>query len=439
MPFRKLIRIIAGAGCCFLSACASGPTVQPQINYMVVTNRYDRALSILEKHQKDYGERNQLMYLLDQGLVLHYAGKYRQSNEVFEKAKKEYDKLLTTSVSKEALSWVWNDYALPYRGEDFERVMINVFEALNYAALEDWENALVEARDVDSTLRAINLQYQPDQRNVYKEDAFARMLMGMMYEASGSSSDLDDAYISYQKALEIYQTKFQKLFHVQPPEILKENLLSLAAVIDRPGFRGFKEKFPDTPLVGFDRRQKNAEIYLVAYEGFGPVKADANFIVPVNGQLYKFAFSRYKERYQSRGKKTFTAREATAQYSEPVELVQDINKLAETTLESRRLRLTAKTLVRMAGKGLLVKEQTDRLQKNYGDTTGGVAKVVGNLIYLYSEQADLRSWETLPANIGMARLVVQPGLYNLFFDETEIGQVRVKAGEKKFVFYRTLK
>lgn len=412
VSLRNPFRILCSAGCIFLSACALGPTVQPQINYMAVTGRYDRALSVLERHKKDYGERNHLLYLLDKGLVLHYAGEYRESIKAFEEAKKEYDKLLTASLSKEALSWAWNDYVLPYRGEDFERVLINIFQALNYAALKDWEEALVEARDVDSKLRAINLQYDPDQRNIYKEDAFARFLMGILYEASGGR-DLDDADISYRKALEIYETDYQEHFGVTTPELLKEKLK--------------------------DHGRGEAEIYLLAYQGFAPTKIDANFIVPVEGQLYKFAFLRYKERYRPKAENVFTARREGATNTDTVEPVQNINALAKKTLENRRLRLTAKTLVRMAGKGLLVKEQTDRVGDSYGDTAGGVAKVAGNLIYLYSEQADLRSWQTLPAQIGMARVVVEPGAYELYFNETPVGEIRVRAGEKAFVFHRTLK
>jgi len=83
-----------------------------------------------------------------------------------------------------------NDLTLPYEGEDFETVLINVVAALNYVLLNQWDDALVEARKVDHKLNVINDRY--DKKNVYKEDAFARYLSGILYEGKG---ELNDAFI----------------------------------------------------------------------------------------------------------------------------------------------------------------------------------------------------------------------------------------------------
>ena len=79
-----------------------------------------------------YGERNRLLYLLDYGLVLHISGKHQESIRVFEEAKKIYDQMYTISLSNEATTWLINDNTAPYRGEDFERAMINLFQAMNF-------------------------------------------------------------------------------------------------------------------------------------------------------------------------------------------------------------------------------------------------------------------------------------------------------------------
>ena len=89
--------------------------------------------------------------------------------------------------------------------------------------------ALVEARKVDNKLNIINSRYAKDKKNVYKEDAFIRFLMGVLYEADGEDND---AFISYRKAEEIYRTDYRQNYGVSPPVILIQNLLSSAKAMD---------------------------------------------------------------------------------------------------------------------------------------------------------------------------------------------------------------
>ena len=193
-----------------LSSCASVMKVQPQVGRLTASGRYGQALGILDRQQAVYGKNNQLLFLLEKGMVLHRNGQYQESVAVFEEAKSLWEELYTASLSKITASWVVNDYALPYRGEDFERIMMNIFQALNFAALGDFESALVEARDVDSKLEVINGQYSPGQKNVYREDAFARLLAGILYESAGSYADRNDAFISYEKAYEAYAGDYRE-------------------------------------------------------------------------------------------------------------------------------------------------------------------------------------------------------------------------------------
>ena len=111
-------------------SCASAPTIQPQINGLVVAEKFDRAAKLLDSQSqtKSYGSNNELLYLLDRGMVYHLAGNYPESIKTFAAAKQKYDELYTKSLTKIAATWLVNDYNAPYRGEDFERVMINIFQ-----------------------------------------------------------------------------------------------------------------------------------------------------------------------------------------------------------------------------------------------------------------------------------------------------------------------
>ena len=126
----------------FFAGCASSPAIQPQINSLVVAERFDQALKILEQNKEGYGKNNELLFLLDEAMVLHLSGEFEKSIAAFAQAKEKFDVLYTRSLSRITASLIINDYTMPYRGEDFERVMINIFQALNYVMIGNIEEGV---------------------------------------------------------------------------------------------------------------------------------------------------------------------------------------------------------------------------------------------------------------------------------------------------------
>ncbi len=426
-------------GISFISSCAGHPSIQPQVNSLVIAEKFDRAIKILETQKEAYGKNNDLLYFYDKGLVFHYAKRYKESISVFEEAKLRYDELFTKSLSKIAGSWITNDYTSPYRGEDFERVMINIFQAINYAALENFEEALVEARDVDSILSVINAQYRPDQKNVYREDAFARFLMGILYEASGRSADLNDAFISYERALSVYETDYKNHYGLKVPLLLKENLLTISHWMGAKEFEKYKSKFTDIPFLSLKTKNKKGEVYLILYQGLSPIKHEDSIVLPLpNGYIAKFAFPRYDERSFDDEPNSFWAiREENETQTTLTEVGEDIGAMALKNLNDRKLRVIAKAIARPLGKYMLERLQGKEIEEEYGEKASDIYRYSTHLYNIFSEQADLRSWQTLSAQIQIGRLILEPGGYSLNLDRRNLGTVDLKPGDKKFFILRT--
>jgi len=155
----------------FLSfSCAPSIKHYPRIDQYLLTQDYDSAYKLVEKSKETYAERNAVLYYLDEGIISHFAGRYKESNQSLAKAESIMEELYTKSISKEVASFLISDNTIPYRGEDFERATVNLLMALNYAGLGSWEDAVVEARKVDNKLNLINSQHDEGRRNVYKED-----------------------------------------------------------------------------------------------------------------------------------------------------------------------------------------------------------------------------------------------------------------------------
>lgn len=433
-----------------VTSCASAPTIQPQVNSFVVAEMFQRAAKILDSQPQPYGPNNELLYLLDKGYVLHMTGDYPASIQAFEQAKHVFDDLYTKSLTKVATTWLVNDYSAPYRGEDFERVMINIFQALNYAASGNLEEALVEARDVDSVLSSINLQYKAEQKNVYREDAFARFLMGILYEAGMNNADYNDSYISYTKASQIYEKDYQSNYELFTPGILKENMLTMARFMGKEEFEEYREKFKDVEFKSLDEKNTMAEVYLIQYNGLVPIKLQNNYLIPLpDGYVTKFAFPVYYERQYDIQTSRLNARndELGKTFQAETEVGEDIGAIAKKNLEARRLCVMAKAALRPMAKYALERAGEGKVKEKAGDTAAVWYRTASSLYNVFTEQADLRSWQTLPAQIRIGRLLLKPGAYVLSvtnldekgceINQVDLGEAQLKAGDKKFFIIRT--
>lgn len=433
-----------------LTSCATALKIQPQVTALTLSNNYTRAKALLDDNSNLYGKNNALLYLLDKGLVLHLSGDYKESIEAFDKAKVRFDELYTKSISGIISTWLINEYTASYRGEDFERVMINTFQALNYLMRSELDEALVEARDVDLTLSAINSRYAPKENNVYKEDAFARLLMGIIYEASGTREDINNAFISYVKAAETYENDYARNYNVGIPQILKENILAASRFMGPLEFNKYRKKYGGISFFSLPEKAQKAEVYLIHYKGSLPVKEEGAFFIPLpDGHVVKIAFPRYRSIVSKTGTSLFSARNsANDVFPTQAQLGEDISAIAIKNLENRRLRVRAKAIATAAGKYIVEKRQEENIRKRFGDSAADSFKVASNLFNLYSVKADLRSWQLLPSEIRISRLLLMPGEYSFFLENkdaqgsraeiVELGKIKISSGQKKFFIVRSL-
>ena len=162
-----------------LSGCGLSTNHYLLIDQSLLANDPRRADAIMAQAESEYGGRNRLLYSMDRGMTLHLAGDYVQSNSLLEQASLEVDRLYTRTIRTETAAFLTNDNMLPYEGDPYEHVMINVIKALNYAALGQLTEAVVEARQIDHRLNV--LCDSTKEKDGYREDAFARYLSGVLY------------------------------------------------------------------------------------------------------------------------------------------------------------------------------------------------------------------------------------------------------------------
>lgn len=431
----------------FVLLAGCGPSVNRYLLIEASLRAHDPkgADAIVAVAENDYGLKGRVLYGMDRGMTLQLAGDYQQSNAVLEQAEDELDRLYTRRIRTETLAFMTNDTALSYEGDPYEQVLINVLKALNYAVLGQWQEALVEARRIDHRLNV--LSDRTKEKNAYRDDGFARYLSGILYESTG---DVNNAFIAYRKAYETFDTT-RAWSHTAVPSQLRVDLLRTAEALHfTQELAEYQSLFHDTRWEASQALQQLAQVIVISYNGRAPRKEDQLLDLPISFDALQLVLlnrgfspsNRYSNRavdpvlYGLNGRVVRVAlpRLVPQKTHVPVdlvslipnngtrvtlntELVHNVTALAEKALSERMAGITAKALARAATKFSLAEGATRGAQQAAGkDAAPWVGLLAGLLtkgLAVASEEADKRSWQTLPDEIHLARVWVPPGRYQV--------------------------
>lgn len=423
-----------------LSACAVLP--YKQVETAMRGGQFALAAETVKGAEKQYGDKARLLYLMDRAMTLHLAGEYEASNTAVQEGSRLVDALYTKSISSEATSFFVNDMSLPYRGDNYERVMLHVLGMLNFAALGSRDDAMVEARQVDQQLKAFAQEVGEDKVG-YREDALARYVAAILYER-GSRQELWDAYLDYKKADQAFDL-YAKLYGTPKPERLKVDLQRLAQGLGeqedlerwkaRDGAKAF------TPLS--ETRKDRAELIVLLYDGLAPAKVSESIHVPVtldDGTQQYFSLALPKAVVDNSPLPQALLSVAGAQ-AVPFELFQDVNAIAVRDLQDKAGAVTLKATARALAKFQAARAVQKKAREAGGDGAQILAFLGTNIYNLISEQADVRSWRTLPGRILVARVALNPGRQSGQIviqgpgpsRQVDLGALDLKAGQKLFL------
>ncbi|WP_353159715.1 hypothetical protein [Myroides odoratus] len=430
---------------------------------------YAGADNALDKNKLLQKTRNLLLFYMEKGRVEHLKGNYALSNQYLNKA----DLLIEDQVTKVGdvmVGLFLNSMSQSYKGEEFEIFMIHYYKALNYLYLGQSQEALVEARRISLQNYEQGDKYS-NKTTRYSKDAFSLNLQGLIYESTGN---YNDAFISYRNAVETYQSATGGLYYgVSIPENLKYDVMNMA---NKLGFTNELKKFEKEFSMPFKAYQtaEGGELVVFWENGTAPIKEEENIVFSLikgdSGALVftnalgvmipldfgiaghtdlsdvhsvNIAFPKYisipvpyvKAQVQVNGAATFV-----------LEKVQDIDVVAVSTLKERAGKELGKILTRLA-----VKKAAEYAVKSVARSNDNNAVLEGvglglQLYNLFSEKADTRNWQTLPAEIRYARVPLTKGKNQLSLElqrpqgEMVKQQVEIEAtGNMKFYNFATMK
>lgn len=354
--------------------------------------------------------KDQVVYLFDYATAQQIAGNFVESNKAFARAEDLTDIKDYHSISKITSSLLLNAGMVQYKGDDYEKVLVNAMMAVNYLMLGKLEEAQVQTRRMNDKLYKFRFEGKKD----YDQNPFAFYLSALIWEAN---RDWDSAYIEFKKAYDLNP----KMAYLQ------EDLIRAAIAAQREDeVAKWRAKFAGVKPANL---KDVGEVILVYQQGWGPVKQPNPSFVRVPKLFPTFS-------------ETVRARlEVEGGPKEVSQTAADITSVAVKTLDDQYAGMIAMRAAGVASKAVV----SDQIrQKN--SLLGDLAWIGMNI----ADQADLRQWVSLPASFQIAKLRLKPGQYKVRVvglnsagngtgEATDWFDVKVQARKKAFINWRSLK
>ena len=367
--------------------------------------------------QKNAPKKPDIPFLFELGLVAHYANHFQESNAALDQAGDIAEDRYTKSLSKEAGSLITSDKLRPYPGTRYERLLSHYYRTINYVYLNQLEGALVECRRATAL---INYFKGEDEKYDFFGAGFLAHLSGILFEATG---EWNDAYISYKQAAAYYQNASEKT-GVEMSVDIGHSLVRLAR---RLGFADDLERYQEQYGEFSPRPENTGELILFYESGYVPSKSEEALTFPIlkkddvedekfvptligrKGRVYEDIELAYLLRVAiptiDSHRPLFSGVEvAVGAVKAGGVLVEDVENTAIETFNAQRTGILLRTLVRAVGKYLLYRKANKE-----NEALGLLVNLAGAV----TEQADTRSWQTLPNQIFMVRMPLPAGTHTL--------------------------
>lgn len=425
-----------------IQSCATYYDKSKQTESALLANDYSKAKKSIESNKFLKKKRNTLLFHLEMGKVTHLKGDFDTSNYHFNLADNMMEEM--NPIGDFAVATLTNPSLQKYRANDYERIMIHYYKALNYLQLGKMDDAVVEARQLNLKEQSLFIAKKGKDKK-YGQDPFGLTLMGMIYEAD---QDFNNAFIAYRNAYEYYQ--FAKIFKDKMPNTLAGDVNRTAKL---SGINyNVEDKF-NLSTIG-----EGGELILFWENGLAPIKKEKNTFFSMNKGTKKglYVFSdaggtiqipiNYNfedgedgfnpsdigilriahSYYVSRGQLNHHAQLEVNGENYQFNLGEDIEQLSFQIEKENYIQELGKRLIR------LVVKKIAEIKLAEQNEVAGLALGIANVAM---EKSDTRNWQSLPNQVHYARIPLLKGQnkVNLTLENGKIITIDVQ-GNGKMVF-----
>lgn len=223
-----------------LASCVTHNQKFEQIDNYVTQENYVAAYNNIQEENKSiyHKKRDQVLSLLDSGMLALHAKKTPESLSELSEADAQMDELRKKNIGEQIAASTVNDILITYNGSDYEYVFTSIMLSLGYLLENKFDSGFVEIRRTQDKLTKIqvdnNILVSEYKKNAdsyipideikipFVDSAFARMMSFWLYRADGDLSNMEVAARKYDEAIFAQPT----LYPFEPPPIIEKNQFS---------------------------------------------------------------------------------------------------------------------------------------------------------------------------------------------------------------------
>lgn len=378
-----------------------------------------------------------LLHYLERGRVAQLAGDFQLSKTYFERAIEVFEeqdlaaRFQLSGAYQQGAAVFSNDNAITYSGAGYERILSHHYQAFNYLGLGLPAEAAVEFRKAALEQDVLLAQHQQELEQAYAEaDTQGLDLADLSNDLPLLPLTRADIKNSFQNAYSYYASA---AFWEARGERNR-------ALID---YRRVAELAPEWDYIASDitrLSRASASLYptenkaalVIFYEqGLVPAKTQVglNLWLPGPDQFRSLSIS--MPHYPAQlwpHTQPLSIRDSEFNDYGLTQPLMDVSTLAIKALEEQRPKLWLRQILRAFAKNEL-RRQADK-------EFGPVGSLIATLYNVASEQADRRSWLTLPHSVQVNRLELAAGSHELLLSTQNIQRavpLSLRAGETKFL------
>lgn len=371
----------------------------------LISGAFESALDYTDKNYqkslvKDGPKQDKYLKLLERGKIALTARKYDQCIADLQEAEKRFLTIEgTISITEGLGSLVTDDTVQEYEPEIHEKLMIPAYLVLAYLGKGDFDGARVER---NKTINKIHQYIEEKPERAYLENPFARFLSAVVYEMEGK---YDDARIEYRK--------MKRDDEIDRLEKKKEKTTDLIIFVD----------------VGMAPQKYE--------EKWGPTSVPAGMATVTLG----FAYAGYNSMESSVADCTIKIDDRPMGRTHTL---YDIEKTIFEQYERNKSTMISKLVARMTSKvaaQIAAQMAAEKALENIPFASLFAKTIISEASkqWIAAEQADLRSWITLPRQIQYVRIdELTPGDHTIVVEYnggSQVHKVRMEEGKISVAYF----
>jgi len=417
MILRGIALLLVASG---LASCAGSPMRQydgelKETVQLVSNGAVKQAIEQLEKNNAPGAitKDKDILYYLEKGELLTLDSNYPGGKEAWLKAD-EFVRVWEDSVRSDPSkvigdigSFLVNDKTRRYDGQDYEKVMLSTNLTLSHIMQGNYDLARIEMKKTYEREKLIE-GFREKEYDKLQDDAKKQQVTTDVKQMKDyPMAELDTPEVSALK--NGFQNAFAHYLAGYFFEVTGESSLA------EPGYRNALKLAPNSRLVqaglkDVGRRRpgaKESDVLFVIESGFSPSWKSITVPIPIprsSGGLMVTPLSFPLIKSENKGFVPSVVNVAGKQL--PVETLSNIDTMARRLLKDQMPGILLRTVIRAVLKSVA----QDQAYKG-----GLVLGLATNAATVVTEQADDRSWRTLPERISVARATLPQGTQMIEF------------------------